>query len=134
MAVEEQLYLVYPTLFLLIAAVRTRWSLQAKLFAGLVVVIVVSFTLSVLQTASDPTVAYFSPFTREWELALGALVAISIRWLLRIPRMLGSAMTWLGLAAIAFASIEFDSHTAYPGALVAVPVVGASMVIAGRGV
>ena len=35
----------------------------------------------------DPTVAYFSPFTRAWELALGALVAVATPWLLRIPRV-----------------------------------------------
>ena len=131
LAVEEQFYLIYPTVFLVIAAIRTRISLHARLMIGLVAIIVASFTLSVLQTASDPTVAYFSPFTRTWELALGALVAVSTGWLLRIPRALGSVLTWIGLAAIALASIEFNSHTVYPGALVAVPVVGASLVIAG---
>ena len=47
--------------------------------------IVVSFALSVVRQASNPTVAYFSPLTRAWELALGALVAVSTRWLLRVP-------------------------------------------------
>ncbi len=61
LAVEEQFYLVYPALFLLIAGVRTRWTLQARLAVGLVAVIAASFTISVLQTASSPTVAYFSP-------------------------------------------------------------------------
>jgi peptidoglycan/LPS O-acetylase OafA/YrhL len=131
LAVEEQFYLIYPSIFLLIAAIRTRIPLYARLRIGLVAIIVASFALSVIQTASDPTVAYFSPFTRAWELALGALVAISTRWLLQIPRVLGSIMTWAGLAAIVFASIGFNGHTAYPGALVAVPVIGASLVIAG---
>jgi peptidoglycan/LPS O-acetylase OafA/YrhL len=131
LAVEEQFYLIYPTVFLVIAAVRTRMSLYARLTIGLVAIIAASFALSVVQTASDPTVAYFSPLTRAWELALGALVAISTRWLLAVPRVLGSVMTWAGLVAIGFAAIEFDSHTAYPGTLVAVPVVGASLVIAG---
>ena len=131
LAVEEQFYLVYPTLFLLIAAVRSRWSLQVKLAAGLVAVIVASFTFSVLQTAADPTAAYFSPFTRSWELALGALVAVGTKWLLGIPRPIGGVMTWVGVAAIAFGAIQFNSHTAYPGSLVAIPVVGAALVMAG---
>ena len=63
LAVEEQFYLVYPTMFLLVAGIRTRWSLRARLFVCLAVVII-SFTLSVVQTGSSPTVAYFSPFTR----------------------------------------------------------------------
>ena len=131
LAVEEQFYLVYPALFLLIAGLRTRWSLQARLAVGLIVVIATSFAVSVLQTASSPTVAYYSPFTRAWELALGALVAVGTTWLRRVPTAAGSVMTWVGLAAIAFGAIAFDSHTAYPGSLVAIPVVGACLVIAG---
>ena len=131
LAVEEQFYLVYPSLFLLVAAVRTRWSLQARLFVCLVIVIAVSFTLSVAQTASSPTVAYFSPFTRAWELALGALIAVSIKWLLTIPKGVGAALTWLGLAGIAYGAVAFDNATAYPGYHVAIPVLGAALVIAG---
>jgi peptidoglycan/LPS O-acetylase OafA/YrhL len=131
LAVEEQFYLVYPTLFLLVARIRTHWSLQARLFICLTIVIIVSFTLSVTQTASSPTVAYFSPFTRAWELALGALVAVSTKWLLTIPKAVGAALTWLGLAAIAYGAVAFDSATTYPGYLVAIPVVGAALVIAG---
>ncbi len=131
LAVEEQFYLVYPTLFLLVAGIRTRWSLQARLFICLAIVIVVSFTLSVAQTAFSPTVAYFSPFTRAWELAIGALVAVSTKWLLAIPKGLAASLTWVGLAAIAYGAVAFDSATAYPGYLVAIPVVGAALVIAG---
>ncbi len=131
LAVEEQFYLVYPAFFLVIAGLRTRWSLQVRLAVGLVAVIAASFTVSVLQTASSPTVAYFSPLTRAWELALGALVAVGTSWLRRVPAAAGSAMTWLGLGAIAFGAVGFDSHTAYPGSLVAIPVLGACLVIAG---
>jgi len=64
LAVEEQFYLIYPTAFLALAAIRSRLSLQARLAIGLIVVVVVSYTWSVVQTGSDPTVAYFSPATR----------------------------------------------------------------------
>ncbi len=40
-------------------------------------------------------------------------------------------MTWLGLGAILVAAFTFTSQTAYPGSLVAIPVVGAGLVIAG---
>ena len=93
--------------------------------------ITISFTLSVVQTDSNLTVAYFSPFTRAWELALGALVAIGTKWLLRLPLAISSIMTWVGLGAIGFSAIFFGANTVYPGSLVAVPVVGAGLVIAG---
>jgi hypothetical protein len=95
------------------------------------VVIVGSFTLSVVQTTAHPSAAYFSPFTRAWELALGALVALGTAWLRRIPNRTAGVLTWLGLALIAVAAVGFNAQTPYPGARVAVPVLGAGLIIAG---
>jgi len=131
LSVEEQFYLVYPTLFLLLARLRRGASFRVRLVAGLLVVIAASFLLSVTQTATNPGVAYFSPFTRAWELAVGALVAAGAPWLLRLPVRLAAVLTWVGLAAIAVAAVRFDSLTPYPGAAAALPVVGAALVIAG---
>lgn len=131
LSVEEQFYLVYPTLFLVLASLRTRVSSTTRLVFALGIVIVVSFGLSVAQTASNPTVAFFSPFTRAWELALGGLVAVGTKWLLRIPSNAAAAMTWLGLGAIMVAAFTFNSLTAYPGSLVAIPVVGTALIISG---
>ena len=102
LSVEEQFYLVFPTLFLLLAALRTRISLRARLAIGLTLAPIASFVLSVAQTSSDPTVAYFSPFPRAWELALGGLVAVGTTWLMRVPARVGASLTWLGLGAILF--------------------------------
>ena len=40
-------------------------------------------------------------------------------------------LTWLGVGAIAFSAVAFGADTAYPGSLVAIPVLGAALVIAG---
>ncbi len=131
LAVEEQFYLVYPALFLLIASFRGRFPLRAKLAMGLTAVIAGSFALSVIQTSSNPVVAYFSPFTRAWELALGSLVAVATPWLLKLPSKLAVLATWTGLGAIVISALVFTSQTPYPGSLVAIPVVGAALVIGG---
>ena len=131
LAVEEQFYLVYPALVLIVASWRTTVSLRVRLGIVLVPVIAGSILLSAVQTGSSPTWAYFSPLTRAWELALGALVAVATPTLLRIPRHLAGAMTWAGMAAIAVAAVTFSSTTAYPGTAVIVPVVGAALVVAG---
>ena len=131
LAVEEQFYVVYPMLFLLIAALRTKFSLRARLAVGLILIIIASFTFSVVQTNVSPTLAYFSPFTRAWELALGGLVCVATNWLLRLPKVVCGVMTWVGLGAIGFSAVVFDASTVYPGSLVAVPVIGTALVIAG---
>lgn len=131
LSVEEQFYLVYPTLFLIVASIRGRLSLRQRMTIVLAFAIVVSFWSSVSQTASNPAAAYFSPFTRAWELALGALVAVGTQWLRHLPTRIAAVISWAGAAAVIFAALEFNAATAYPGSLVAVPVVGAAMVIAG---
>jgi len=131
LSVEEQFYVVYPTLFLLVGRARMALSFRARLAFGLSVVIALSFAASVFQTSSSPTVAYFSPFTRAWELALGALVAAGAPWLRRLPARVAATMTWVGLGLIALAAVLLNSETPYPGSAVAVPVVGAALVIAG---
>ena len=130
LAVEEQFYIVYPTLFLLLARAHVL-SLRARLAVGLTAVIVLSFVYSVTDTHSNPIGAYFSPFTRAWELALGALVAVGTPWLLRVPARIAAAATWLGLIAVLASAHFFNAHTVYPGALVLLPVVGAGLIIAG---
>jgi hypothetical protein len=106
-------------------------SFRAKLSAFLVVAAVASLTWSVLQTATNPTVAYFSPFTRAWELALGALVALSAGHLRRLPSGVAAVMTWIGMAGIVGAALGFTNTTPYPGAWVALPVVATALVIGG---
>ena len=131
LSVEEQFYVVYPTLFLIIAALATRVSLRVRLGIGLTLVIITSLAFSVIDTHSNATSAYFSPFTRAWELALGALVAVGTPILKKVPSLLAALGSWIGLGAIAFAAFTFGADTAYPGSLVTIPVVGAALVIAG---
>jgi peptidoglycan/LPS O-acetylase OafA/YrhL len=132
LSVEEQFYVVYPTLFLLLAGLKTRWSLRGRLAAALVAVIAVSLAFSVLDTSSHPTSAYFSPFTRAWELGLGALVAVGTPWLKKtVPSTLAALATWVGLGAVLVGAFTFGAQTAYPGSLVAIPVAGAALIIAG---
>jgi peptidoglycan/LPS O-acetylase OafA/YrhL len=131
LSVEEQFYVVFPTFIIVVAAARRSVPLRTRLSVMLVGAIVVSYTWSIIQTGSNPTAAYFSPFTRAWELALGALIAVGTSWLRRVPSTAAAAMTWVGLGAIMVAAFAFDASTPYPGSLVAIPVVGAGMVIAG---
>jgi peptidoglycan/LPS O-acetylase OafA/YrhL len=131
LSVEEQFYIVYPTFFLLLIHFGRRASTRRYLAFALGVVIAASYILSVVLTRSHPNAAYFSPLTRAWELALGALVAVATTRLKRIPARAAAVLTWGGLAAIACSALVFKTHTPYPGSLVAVPVVGAALVIAG---
>jgi peptidoglycan/LPS O-acetylase OafA/YrhL len=130
LSVEEQFYVVYPTVFLLVAGLKTL-GLRSRLAMALGLIALVSFGLSISQTASHPLAAYFSPLTRAWELALGGLVALGTSWLRRIPTRGAVLLTWAGLAAVVWSAFLFNAQTPYPGWRVALPVVGAASIIAG---
>lgn len=131
LSVEEQFYLLYPTIFLCVALVWRRVPIVRKLAVVLLAVIGVSFVLAVVQTASNANAAYFSPFTRAWELALGALVAVGSGPLSKLPPVLAAVLTWAGVACVLLAAFLYTGATPYPGDAVALPVLGAAAIIAG---
>ena len=125
LAVEEQFYIVYPTIFLVTARLARGISLRARLAVVLLAVIVASYAFSIVFTSTNAPSAFFSPLTRAWELALGGLIAVASQSLRRLPQSLAALISWLGLGAIVVASTTLTSASVYPGALVAIPVLGA---------
>ena len=130
LAVEEQFYVVWPALFLIVAAIAPRVSVTAKLAATLAMIIAASLAWSVVQTDSNPAWAFFSPLTRAWELAVGALLAIGEPRLRQLPRALGPWLSWSGFAAVIGAAFWLDNSTAFPGYAVILPVMGTALVVA----
>lgn len=131
LSVEEQFYILYPTLFILATLCWRHVELRLKLVTLLTVGIVVSLVWSIHQTSASAIAAYFSPFTRAWELALGALVAVASPQFAKFPQAIGLAMSWAGLAGIAAAAFLFTSTTPYPGSAAMLPVFGTALVVAG---
>jgi peptidoglycan/LPS O-acetylase OafA/YrhL len=143
LAVEEQFYVVWPLLVLLLclyAGWRARRSSGQRSLgprvrdlgvAPLVVIIGISFAYSVSYSTTDPVSAYFSPFTRAWELGIGALVACLGTRLTLLKPSVQALLSWGGLAAVGVASLVFDGTTVFPGYAAALPVVGAAALLAG---
>jgi peptidoglycan/LPS O-acetylase OafA/YrhL len=130
LGVEEQFYIVYPTLILLIGWWARRRSFRARLTVVLVAVIFASYAFSIALTSVNAQSAYFSLLTRSWELALGGLIAVHGPTLRRIPQAWAAVASWVGLAVILVASVTLTGSSVYPGALVAIPTFGAGLVIA----
>ena len=127
LAVEEQFYVVWPLLVLLLclyAAWRVRRSAGQRSLgprvrdlgvSPLVVIVGISFAYSVSYSTTDPVSAYFSPFTRAWELGIGALVACLSTRLILLKPAVQALLSWGGLAAVVLASVAFDGTTVFPG-------------------
>lgn len=131
LGVEEQFYLVWPGVFLVLVLLARGAQHRKALAGALSVIIAASLIWSVIQTATNMTWAYFSPLTRAWELALGALVAVLAPTIARLSRgWAPQAMAVAGLAGIALAAVLLTPETRYPGYAVTLPVVGSAVLIA----
>jgi peptidoglycan/LPS O-acetylase OafA/YrhL len=131
LGVEEQFYLVWPGVFLVLVLLARGAQHRKALAGALSLIIAGSLIWSVIQTAVNQTWAYFSPLTRAWELALGALVAVLAPTIARLRHAWApQALAFAGLAGIALAAVFFTSDTRYPGIAVSLPVVGSAVLIA----
>jgi peptidoglycan/LPS O-acetylase OafA/YrhL len=141
LSVEEQFYFVWPLLLsiaLFGVAVGRRRRAGAPRERHLLVVVValaaVSFVFSIQLTATQPVAAYFSPWTRAWELGLGATLAVCAATLGRTPAAVKLVLGWAGLTAIALAAVVFSEATPFPGSAALLPTVGTALaIVAGMG-
>lgn len=139
LAVEEQFYILWPVLLILVLGVVGRQlrvrgrSPQALLVVTMSAVAVTSFVWALSETSDNPTVAYFSTFSRAWELAVGALIAATTSQFEKIPAAARPFVSYCGLAGIAASLFVIDSTSAFPAPWAALPVVSAAAVI-GAGV
>ena len=130
-ASKNNFILLWPAIFLgLVLLVRGRRH-RTALAVALAGLIVVSLAWSVIQTKSNATWAYFSPLTRAWELALGALVAVLATVAARVrPSWLTELLSLCGITGIMISALVLNSSTHYPGSAVALPVISTALLIA----
>ncbi|MCU1655390.1 MAG: acyltransferase 3, partial [Pseudonocardiales bacterium] len=129
LAVEEQFYVCWPVLIVLVAAIGRRYR-NVLLFFVLTATVVVSFHYSMTVTDKSASWAYFSLHTRAWELALGALVALGASRLARLPRRIAAFGGWAAFIVMLGSAFVFSGATHYPGSAAAYPVVAAATLIA----
>jgi peptidoglycan/LPS O-acetylase OafA/YrhL len=129
LAVEEQFYLVFPALFLLVARIKVK--AKSWLVAPLVVVAVISLASLVRAiTTANPTQSYFNSFDRAYELGMGALLALVLA--LRkfsLGNVSSDLLSIAGTALVAFSVLNFDSGSSFPGASALVPTIGTALIL-----
>jgi peptidoglycan/LPS O-acetylase OafA/YrhL len=141
LAVEEQFYLFFPILLLLLFRWRRAWLLPT-----LTVLTVASFLLSVYFSVYTPgysftipglphvwggathaTAAFYLLPTRAWELLMGALLAITA---LRPQSLIrAEILAHIGLILLTLSILMTTESLPFPGFIALLPVIGTSLLI-----
>jgi peptidoglycan/LPS O-acetylase OafA/YrhL len=130
LSVEEQFYLVWPSLFVLaLFGLARGHARRGRLLLVIAAAGVASLAWSIHVTAATPASAYFSTPARAWELALGAGLAVAAPTFARLPAFAHVVLGWAGLTAVACAAALFSGSTSFPGYAALLPAVGAALVI-----
>ena len=134
LSAEEQFYIGWPFLVMAGVLVAAAWGWRRRPAITLVLGLatLASLVFSLWQTVHNPSVAYFSTFTRAWEFGAGALLAcVASSRTVRPPR-LAAALSGSGLLVILGCALSFSHSTPMPGTA-AVAVVAASVVVIAAG-
>ena len=132
LSVEEQFYVVWPLLILLVLWLcrRLRLPLTGALTVTLGLVVTASLIWSVVHTAQSPGTAYFVTTTRVWQLGVGGLLVLLTPQLTRLGRPAATALAWAGLLLVGLTVVLVDAGTPWPGSAALLPTLGTAAVIA----
>lgn len=132
LAVEEQFYLVWPLVMVASVLLVRRFGRahlgRLAMAAAIGLGVIASYIWAHHESTSDATTAYFSSFSRFWELGLGALLAVIAPLLPTVPRALRVTAAWIGLLGLVASVLLISASTTFPAPGALLPV-GATVAI-----
>jgi len=140
LGIEEQYYMIWPVAIVFFH----RW--PKRRIGMLAAFVIASFALSQALLGQYPVAAFYMPFTRFWELLVGAALAYATLYAsgrsLR-PAMADApraaplsarwrpSMAWAGVLLLALGLAGLRPDQPFPGWRAAIPTLGAALLIAG---
>lgn len=124
LGIEEQFYIFWPLLL------SFAWKRKLGFLTLTGLIAVASFAINMLTVKVDPTAAFYSPFSRFWELMAGGVLAYLLLHKPQYFPQKNNAFSVAGLLLIASAILFFDKNDVFPGWRALLPTAGAFLVIA----
>lgn len=137
LSVEEQFYLIFPAVLVLgwVLAKRTV-HLRGASFILISGIAILSFGLALAGSlgwafrGGGWVLGFYSPFTRAWEFAVGALLAIALtRITVSLTPRVMSVVGTVGIAMLAASLWLINGSTTFPGTWTLLPVTGTLLLL-----
>lgn len=123
LAVEEQFYISFPLILLLV-----RRFFRDRLRTAVIWLLLISLLTSCVVVVRNPETAFYMPYTRAWELLLGTLLSLRIFPHLKSAWLRNTA-TIGGLGMILWSVLFYTHDTVFPGLSALLPCVGSALII-----
>lgn len=122
LAVEEQFYIFFPLLLMLIASLKARNKAAVFLVLGCL-----SFGICLYLAANSPSANYYLLPSRVWELLAGSLCALYLSQALKVPAHEGVGL--IGLVGLLISISMIDAALVWPSPITVLPVLSTCMII-----
>jgi len=133
LGIEEQFYILWPLI------IAVCWRSRARLIAATISLTLASLLYNLWCTPSDGILAFYSPFTRAWQLMVGSLVALLHRPLATYPTedpppllSVSGVSFLLGCALLLTGCLLIHPYEPFPGWRALIPTLGAACIVAVR--
>jgi peptidoglycan/LPS O-acetylase OafA/YrhL len=123
LGIEEQFYIFWPVL------VGFAWKRRLGFLTLTGIIGAASFAVNLMTAHADPTAAFYSPFSRFWELMIGGTLAYLVLHKQHLLPQKSNVWSIAGLLLIGAGILLFDKNDVFPGWRALLPTVGAFLVI-----
>jgi peptidoglycan/LPS O-acetylase OafA/YrhL len=128
LAVEDQFYLTWPLLLLLM---YRKLGSRSRIVLAVLLLAVLSLAHSEFAARSNPSLAFFLPFSRAFELLAGCMLAIGAPLMSAPGARVLAALDTIGLLLVAGSVLALHEGVPFPGFAVAPAIIGTVLLIAG---
>jgi len=126
LSIEGQFYILFP-IFLLLFYKFFRNHLLTLFLA----LLLLSLQLTEISFPRDPSLTFYFPYSRLWELLVGSVLAYLELKYGRVDNSLATqTLPIVGLYLITYSVLYFDANTPHPSFTTTLPIVGVALVIA----
>ncbi|MCX5966477.1 MAG: acyltransferase family protein [Cyanobacteria bacterium] len=123
LAVEEQFYVAYPLLLMLLGRLPRQ-----RMVGALLMMTGFSFGISEWAVRAYPSAAFFLLPMRAWEILVGGLLSVT-PIPRRCPVLFANVLAGIGLLGILVAALAFRKEMPFPGCAALLPCVGTALLI-----